>query len=263
LGAFFAVAEEEIAAAGGAEIADKDVLFGEAGGKELGAIGFAKVEVDISGGRLVAGGHHAKPLEGVGLIAGSEFVEPFGGVRKLGQIGGRDFGANFVATAADRRAERGEQISRLGGEFHLHFTYGFCDDALQSAAPARVDGGDGSFSGIDEKNRNTVGGLDAEEKSRLVCDRCVTAAGVSRSGIEHVHDVGVKLFQGDERKMRCAESREETAAIFQNIFAGVTFGETEIEDSLCFFLGDRRAVDQSADAAEPRAETVEQPGEFY
>jgi hypothetical protein len=263
LGAFFAVAEEEIAAAGGAKIADKDVFSGKAGGKELGAVGFAKIEADAFGGRLVAGGHHAKPLEGVGLIAGAEFVEPFGGIRKLGQIGGRDFGANFVATAADRRAERGEQIGGLGGEFHLHFSDGFCDDALQSASPARVDGGYSSFSGIDEENRNTVGGLDAEKKSRLVCDRCVTTAGVSRSGIEHVDEVGVKLFQGDERKIRCAENREETAAIFQNIFAGVTFGETEIEDLFYFFLGARGAADQSADAAGPRAETVEQPGEFY
>jgi hypothetical protein len=238
LEAFLAVAEEEIAAACGAEIADKDVLFGEAGGEELGAVGFAKIEVDALGGRLVAGGHHAKPLKRVGLIAGAEFVEPFGGIRKLGKIGGRNFGANFVATAADRRAKRGEQIGGLGGEFHLQFSNGFCDDALQSAAPARVDGGYSSFSGIDEKNRNTVGGLDAEKKSGSVCDRGVTTARVSWSCIEHVDDVGVKLFQGDESKIRCAERREETTAIFQNIFAGVTFGETEIEDLFCFFLGD-------------------------
>ena len=144
----------------------------------------------------------------------------------------------------------------------MQFSNGFCDDALQSAAPASVDGGYSSFSGIDEKNRNTVGGLDAEKKSRLVCDRCVTTAGVSRSCIEHVDDVGVKLFQGDESKIRCAESREETAAVFQNIFADVTFGETEIEDPFCYFLGDCRAADQSANAAGPRAETVDQPGEF-
>ena len=37
---FFAVAEEEIAAAGGAEIADEDVGGAKAGGEELGTIGF-------------------------------------------------------------------------------------------------------------------------------------------------------------------------------------------------------------------------------
>ena len=88
MSAFFAVAEEEIAAAGGAEIADKDVFGGKARGEELGAVGFAKIEVDALGRRLVAGGHHAEPLERVGLIAGAEFVEPFGGVWKLGEVGG-------------------------------------------------------------------------------------------------------------------------------------------------------------------------------
>jgi len=210
----------------------------------------------------VAGGHHAKPLEGVGFIARAKFVEPFGSIRKLGKEGRRDFGANFVATAADRRAKRGEQIGRLGGEYHLHLSDGLQDDALQSAAPAGVNNGYNSFSGINKKDGNTIGGLDAKQEARPSGDGSITAAGISRSGIEHVHDVGVKLSQCDESKIRCAESGEETAAIFQNIFAGVTFSETEIEDLFCNFLGDRRAADQSADAAEPRAETVDQPGEF-
>jgi hypothetical protein len=40
LGALLAVAEEEVGAAGGAEVADEDVLRAEAEGQELGAIGF-------------------------------------------------------------------------------------------------------------------------------------------------------------------------------------------------------------------------------
>jgi hypothetical protein len=125
-----------------------------------------------------------------------------------------------------------------------------------------MDGGDSSLSGIDEKNGNTVGGLDAEEKAGLVCDTGVSAAGVSRSSFEHVHDVGVKLFQGDKGKMGSAESRLEAAAIFQDVFARVTFGETEIEDLFDFSQRDRGAADQSADAAGPRAEAVDQPGQF-
>lgn len=234
----------------------------EASVEELGAVGLAKIEIDVLGGRLVAGRHHAEPLERVGFVAGAKLLEPFRGVGEPGKESGGDLGANFVATAADRGAKRGEQIGRLSGEFHVHFSDGFHDDALQSAAPTRVDGGDSSLSGIDEKNRNTVGGLGAKKKSGSVCDRGVTAAGVSWSCIEHVHDVGVKLFQGDERKIRCAESKLKTAAIFQDVFAGVTFGETEIEDLFYFFLGDRRAADKGADAAGPRAEAVEQPGQF-
>jgi len=49
LGALFAVAEEEAGAAGGAEVACKDVLGAEAGGEELRAIGFFQVEEDVFG----------------------------------------------------------------------------------------------------------------------------------------------------------------------------------------------------------------------
>jgi len=55
LRAFFTIAEEEIAAAGGAEIADEDVGGAETGAEELGAIGFAEIEEDVLGRRLVAG----------------------------------------------------------------------------------------------------------------------------------------------------------------------------------------------------------------
>jgi len=200
LGAFFAIAEKKIVAAGGAEIADKDVFCVEASAEELGAVGLAKIEVDVFGGRLVAGGHHGEPLERVGFVAGAKLIEPFRGVGELGKEGGGDLGANLVATAADRRAKRGEQIGRLGGEFHLHFSDGLYDDALQSASPARVDGGDSTFSGIDEKNGNTVGGLDAEKKTRLVgdgsvaCLRRQASTGFGGSGFENAHYIGVKLL---------------------------------------------------------------------
>lgn len=54
----------------------------------------------------------------------------------------------------------------------------------------------------------------------------------------------------------------EAPAVFEDIFAGVPFREAEVEDLLYFFLRDRRAVDQRADAAGPRAEAVDQPGEL-
>ena len=193
-GAFFAITEKKIAVTGGAEIARKDVFCVEASIEELGAVGLAKIEIDVFGGRLVAGGHHAEPLERVGLVAGAKLVEPFRCVGEPGKESGGDFGANFVATAADRGAKRSEQIDRLGGEFHLHFSDGFYDDALQSASPARVDGGDSTSSGINEKNGNTIGSLDAQKKTRLICDGGVTATGVSGSGFENVYDIGVKLL---------------------------------------------------------------------
>jgi hypothetical protein len=194
LGAFFAITEEEITATGGAEVADEDVLFAEAGVEELGAVDLPKIEEDILGGRLVARRHPAEPLERVGLIAGAKFVEPFGSVGKLGEEGGGDLGANFVATAADSGAQGGEQIRGSGAKLHVHAADGFHGDALQSATPSSVNGGHGALLGIDEKNRDAIGGLDAEKKARLVGDGGVAAAEFGRGGLENVHNIGVKLF---------------------------------------------------------------------
>ena len=169
MGGFFAVAEEEVAAAGGAEVADGDVGGAEAGGEELGAIGFAEVEQDIFGRGLVAGGHHIEPLNGIGLVASAKFVEPFGGFGELGEELGGDFGADFVAAAADGGADGSEEVGGVGFELHLHFADGFDDDAGESAAPASVDGGDGALFGIDEENGDAVGGLDGEEEVGVVC----------------------------------------------------------------------------------------------
>ena len=71
--------------AGGAEVDGVDVLGAEAGGQELGAVGFAEVEEDAFGRGLVAGRHHVEPLDGVGLVAGAEFVEVGGGIGRIGR----------------------------------------------------------------------------------------------------------------------------------------------------------------------------------
>ena len=149
LEAFFAVAEEEIAVAGCAEIADEDVLGAKASTEELRAIRFLQVEQNIFWRRLVARRHHVQPLDWVGLIAGAEFVEPFGRIGKLRMKLDGDFRADFVAAAANRGADRGEQVGGLGAELHLHLADGFDGDAGESAAPSRMNGGYGAFPRID------------------------------------------------------------------------------------------------------------------
>ncbi len=162
MGAFLAVAEEEVAAAGGAKIGDADVRGAEASADELGAVGFAEVEEDVFGRGLMAGGHHVQPLNGIGLVAGAELVEPFRSFGKLRLKLGSDFGADFVAAAADGWADGGEKVGGPGLEVHLHLADGFDDDALERAAPAGVNGGDGALFRVDEENGYAVGGLDAE-----------------------------------------------------------------------------------------------------
>jgi len=188
-GAFLAVAEEEIAAAGGAEAANEDVLGAEAGIQELRAVGFAEVEANVCGRGLVAWGHHVEPLQGVRLVAGAKLVKPSRGVGELGRKGRGDFGADFVATTANCGPESREEIGGLGAIFHLHAADSLPGDARKGAAPAGVDGGNDAFLGVDKENGNAVGGLDAEEEAGACRGRGVAAAGFGRSGVEKMDDV--------------------------------------------------------------------------
>ena len=228
LGALFAVAEEEIGAAGGAEVADEDVLGAEAGGEELGAIGFFQVEEDVFGRGLVAWGHHVEPLDGIGFVAGTEFVEPFGGVGELGVELDGDFGADFVTAAADGGTDGGEELGGLGFELHSHLADGFDGDAGEGAAPPGVNGGYSPVSGVDEEQGNAVRGLDAEEEAGSVGGRGVALAGRVGGGVEEMNYVGVDLCEGDELEIAGAECRLEAAAVFKDVFRTVPCSEAEI-----------------------------------
>src|SRR5256885_5403868 len=94
---------------------------------------------------LVAGGNHVEPLDGVGFVAGAEFVEPFGGFGELGEELSGDFGADFVATPTNGRADGSEQVGWFGLELHLHMADGFDDNALEGATPSGMNGGDGAL----------------------------------------------------------------------------------------------------------------------
>src|SRR5260370_3088003 len=163
LGVFVAVAEEEVTTAGGAKIADEDVLVAEAGAEKLGAVGFAEVEEDAFGWGLVARGHHVQPLDGIGFVAGVKFGEPVGGFGELGQELSGDFRADFVAAAADGWANGGEEVGGLGLEVHLHLADGLDDDADESAAPASMNGSDSAFFKGGGEDWDAVGRFDRRE----------------------------------------------------------------------------------------------------
>ena len=110
-GTLFAVAEEEVGMAGGAEAGREDVSFAQTGGDELGAVGFGKIEMDVLRRRLVAGRHHVEPLERIGFFAGAGFVEVVGGVGELGGELRDEFGADFIAARAYAGTYGGKKIS--------------------------------------------------------------------------------------------------------------------------------------------------------
>jgi hypothetical protein len=254
-GALFAVAEEEVGAARGAEVAYENVLRAEAGVEELEAVGFAEVEADVFGRRLVPRGEHVEPLERIGFVAGAKLVKPFVGVGELRRELRGDFGADFVAAGADGGAESGEDVGGIGGEVHLHLADGFGSDALERATPAGVNGGDGAFFDVNEEDGDAVGRLHGEEEAGCVGDGGVAFAGRCGSGAVKMDDVGVDLFQGNEREIGGAEGGPEAAAIFENVFAGVVFGEGEVEEVSAKGI-------EVADAAVDGAEAVEKPGEL-
>ena len=196
--AFLAVAEEEVSAAGSAEITNEDVWGVEAGTEQLGAIGFAEVEKDVLGRGLVARRHHVEPLDGVGFVTGAEFVEPIRGFGELREELRGDLGANFVAAGADGWADGGEEVGGAGFVLHLHFADGFGDDALQSATPAGMNGGDGALFGVDEENGNAISGLDPEEKAGAVRGGGVAVAKFGGRGVEKMDDIGMDLLERDE-----------------------------------------------------------------
>ena len=111
---------------------------------------------------------------------------------------GGDFGADFVAAAADGWADGGEEVGGVGFELHLHPADGFDDDAGESAAPTGMNGGDGALFRVDEENRDAVGGLDAQEEPGTICDGGIASAGFGGCGVEKVNDIGMDLLERDE-----------------------------------------------------------------
>ena len=115
--------------AGGAEVAYVDILGTEAGGFELGAVGFAEIEVNVFGRRLVTGRLHVEPLEGIGFFAGAGLVEISGGIGKLGREFDNKIGSDFIAAWADGRTDGSEKMRRVAAKFELHAADGFLGDA--------------------------------------------------------------------------------------------------------------------------------------
>jgi len=253
MSAFAAMAEEEIGVTSGAKTANENIWSAQASGEELRAVGFGKIEVDIPRRGLVARWHHAEPLQRIGLIAGARLIEIF---RRIGELRGEfcdEFRPHFIAAGADGRAERGEQIGRLAAELEAHPADGFFGDAGERALPTRMNGGDGAFLGIDEKDRDAIGGLHGEEQSLAIGEGGVALARERGRGAEQADRVGVDLFERREREIFGAQCSLQKAAILGNVFARIPFHEAEIQNRLPI---------KNAGAAAPCAKSVDEPREF-
>src|SRR4029077_9221688 len=100
-------------------------------------------------------------------------VKPLRGGWKLRRESLRDFRADFVAAAPDRRAERGDHIARMRPKFHAHPAKGLYGDARKRAAPAGVDCRHRMTPCIREKNWHAVCSLHGEQQTWLSSDERV------------------------------------------------------------------------------------------
>ena len=162
----------------------------------------------------MTGRRHVEPLQGIGLVAGAQFVEPVGSIGELRFEFDSNFRADFVTTTANRWADGRQQVRGFRAESHVHRADGFCNDALQGAAPTGVDGCDGTLFWIYKKNRDAIGGLDGKEQARTICRGGVTAARLSGGRFEELNDIRVNLPERNERQAVYSESGLKTAAIF-------------------------------------------------
>ena len=74
-----------------------------------------------------------------------------------------------------------------------------------------------------------------------------------RCRVEKMDDIGMDLFQRDKFEVRCVEDGLEQAAVLEDVFLSVPFGEAQIEDFFGVLMGD---------AAGLGAETVNEPGKL-
>ncbi len=228
-------------------------MHAQLGGKKLRAIGFGKIEVHIARWRLVAWGRHVEPLQRIGFIAAARFIEIIAGIGKLRGEFRDEVRANFVAASANRRTDRGEEISGLAAQFQAHPANRLFGNPGQRAFPTRMNGGDGAFLRVNEKNGNAVGRLHAEQQAGVIRGGGVALAGVRGRGGEKVDSVGVNLLERRERERFSAQGGLPELAILGDVFACVPLHEAKIQNLLAF---------EGTDPAGTRAESVDEPGKF-
>jgi len=247
------VAEEKVGAAGGAESAGENILRAQPGGEELRAVGLGQIEVNISRRWLVARRRHVEPLQRIGLIAAARFIKIIGGIGELCAELGNEVRADFVAARADGRSDSGDEICGLAAKFQTHPAYSFFGDARERPLPTRMNGGDGAFLEINEKDGNAIGSLHAKEQAGAIRGGGIAFAGTRRGGAEKMNRVRVNLLERDERESLRAEGRLQKAAIPGDVLACVPFHESKIQNLLAA---------ERASAARACAESMDEPGKF-
>jgi len=110
-----------------------------------------------------------------------------------------NFRAHLVTAAVNAGTNRGLEIARPAAEPAMHLAHSFLHDALERSTPARVKHAHCVALGVDENNRQAVGGLNAEQQAGSCSDQAVAGKLCFPWRIDEVDDVGMNLPQRDQR----------------------------------------------------------------
>ena len=83
------------------------------------------------------------------------------------------FRSNVVAAGVNPGADGRFNIFGQRTEAAAHFSHSLFDNALDRAAPTRMEDSHGSLLGVDQNNRQAIGGLDAKENAGRAGDEAI------------------------------------------------------------------------------------------
>lgn len=148
------MAEEVVGSLGGVDLADFDLVGGDAGGGELGNVGGPEVEIGVAVGAIGVG----KEAVGVGEFDGGHV---------------QHFGTNFVAGRPDAGADTGQHVGGfcvIGG---LHRPKRGRDHAVDRAAPAGMTDTQYMVLLIIEQNGYAIGKEEQERQTDGIGDQAI------------------------------------------------------------------------------------------
>ena len=193
---------------------------------------------------------HIQPLNGIWFIAGSRFIEIIVAIGKQRCEFGDQFDANFVTALANGRTNRSKNIGRFASIFLSHSTDSLFRDASERSAPTCVNCGNSAFPGIDQKNRDAIGGLYAEKQILNIGCRSIAENRFFGDGRNAMGEIGMNLLERSEREILRGKRALESLAVCEDVLAFVPFHKTQIENL--------RSI-ESALSADSCAESVNEP----
>ncbi len=189
-----------------------DVSGGEAGGLKLATGGLGQVDAAAIGFQVshqaVGSGHGlaGEPGErGVGGLPAAEL----GGVDELAGEFLEYFVSDLEAAGLNAGPDRGEEDGGVAAKAASHFADRLFHYAADETPPAGVDSGDDALAWIGHQDGQAVGGLDADQDTRVSGDQGVAAVTRVEMGPGDVDLGGMDLAQSDQAHTAGAERPQE------------------------------------------------------